>query len=180
MENKIDRTKYDDINLIVKKTKYLRNIYSYYNKEDVVLFYLDKLIPEHDEDILARIEQVYEDMRKNCHDEETSYSIKGRNVEFYQLHWAKLCIFAYFYYHGEPLWEQMIFDRLLQKVELEVLRDDIDTAQSKIDKYYKDRDAIKRLMHGDTADSGKSTIININAPIGQFNANVEQLITTKQ
>lgn len=180
MKNKIDRAKYDDINLIVKKTKYLRNIYSKYNKEDATLVYLDKLIPKHDEEILARIEQVFDEMRKNCQDSESDYIIKGRKVEFYQLHWAKLCIFAYFYYHGEPLWEQIIFERLIQKVELEELRDDIETAQSKIDKYYKDRDAIKRLMQGDTAVSGKSTIININAPVGQFNANVEQLITTKE
>lgn len=170
MKNKVDRSLYPQVDAICKKTKYLRHIYSKRNGEDATLFFLDALIPENDADILVQIDLVFDQIKKECCDTDSTYSIKGRIVEFYQLHWAKLCVYAYFYYHDEPLWKQIVVPRMIQKVEFEVIRDDIETAQFKTDKYYADRDAIVNF-----SQQSSGTVINIYGNVGNAIANVEQL-----
>ena len=177
MENKIDRSKYKDIDMLCKKTKYLRHIYSYIGEEDAALVYLDEMIPENDVEILERIERVYNKMREECHEVDGStYSLRGEILEHYQMYWAKLCVFAYFYYHDDALWQQMIIPRLMQKVASAELRDDLETAQMKIDKFYKEREAILSFSQPSAKPKENSgTTINIYGNVGNAIGNVERL-----
>ncbi len=138
METRIDRSRYSEIDLLCKKTKYYRHLYFYLGDEDAVLDYLEALIPENAGMIAVHVERLYDRMRKECHEEgEGTYSVCGERLEFYQMYWGKVCIYAYFYFHDDAMWQQMIIPELLKRVATAALRDDIETAQFKIDQHFR-------------------------------------------
>ena len=136
METRIDRSRYSEIDLLCKKTKYHRHLYFYMGEEDAVLDYLESLIPENAGMIPVHVERLYNRMRKECREEdECTYSVCGERLQFYQMYWGKVCIYAYFYFHDDAMWQQMIMPELLKRVATAELRDDIETAQFKIDQH---------------------------------------------
>ena len=126
MQNHIDFSRFSILNEeVLKKTRRLGKYYAYrqinYQKVELSLFYLWKLIPEQDDDILCRISQIFSEVTKE------------QNA---QLIWARLCVAAYYFFHDEPLWQDLVFRKLKERILLPDLVADVQTAKDLIDGYY--------------------------------------------
>ena len=128
MKNNVDFSRFGILDEeVLKKTRRLGKYYAYrqidYQKVELSLFYLWKLIPEQDDDILCRISQIFSEVTKE------------QNA---QLIWARLCVAAYYFFHDEPLWQDLVFRKLKERILLPDLVADVQTAKDLIDGYYKE------------------------------------------
>ena len=114
MTTLIDISKFAVIDEIaLQKTRYLRKYYTFSQrngwKEEISFTYLRRLLPEHTE-----------------------------QVHISQLIWARLCVAAYYFFHDEPLWQDLVFRKLKERILLPDLVADVQTAKDLIDGYYKE------------------------------------------
>ena len=91
MQNHVDFSRFGILDEeVLKKTRRLGKYYAYrqidYQKVELSLFYLWKLIPERDDEIVGRISQIFSEVTKE------------QNA---QLIWARLCVAAHFFYHDD-------------------------------------------------------------------------------
>lgn len=129
MQNHVDFSRFGILDEeVLKKTRRLGKYYAYrqidYQKVELSLFYLWKLIPEQDDDILCRISQIFSEVTKE------------QNAQFI---WARLCVAAYYFFHDEPLWQDLVFRKLEERVQAPELAADILTAKALIDEHYRER-----------------------------------------
>ena len=126
MQNHVDFTRFSIIDEnVLKKTRRLGKYYAYrqidYRKVELSLFYLWKLIPERDDEIVGRISQIFSEVTKE------------QNA---QLIWGRLCVAARFFYHDDSTWQNLLFSKLEERILLPDLASDVQTAKDLIDGYY--------------------------------------------
>ena len=142
MEDRVDVTKFELVSEIAfKKSAYLSSNYSYYSvagfKEEVSCFYLRKIIKGKEEEIIERINLVYFEAVKNSRS--TGIVINNMQLSVADLIWARLCVLAYYYYKDDPLWTGFIFEKLEEKIEGNILKQELLIAKKAIDKLFDDK-----------------------------------------
>ena len=148
MDNRVDFTKYSLINEIAfQATAYLAKHCSYcqVDKQKVELscYYLWRLVHGNDDDILSRIASTFADLGKaRIEGLPNVVNIGSQQVHISQLIWSRLCVAAYFFYHDETAWQNLLFRKLEERVNVPQLRQDIQTAKSLIDDYCHDLQAL--------------------------------------
>ena len=133
MQNNVDFSRFRILDEeVLKKTRGLGKHYVYCQmnrqKVELSLFYLWKLVPERDDEMLDRIAQVFSEVEKR------------QNA---QLIWARLCVAARFFYHDDSTWQNILFPKLEERILLPDLAADVQTAGGLLDAYFAERDALK-------------------------------------
>ena len=152
MTTLIDNTKFTVIDEIaLQKTRYLRKHYAFVRqggtKEEASCFYLQRLSSERPEEIPDRILAVFSELGKtHFADQNDVQTIGSTQVHISQFIWGRLCVAAYFFFHDEPAWQNLLFRKLDERITEPELAKDILTAKSLIDEYYKER----ALLSGET------------------------------
>lgn len=151
MKNLIDNSKFTVINEIaLQQTRYLRKCYSYIrfggDKEEVSCFYLKRLVSEQLETIPDRIVAVFAELgRVHLSDQNDVQTIGSEQVHISQFIWGRMCVLAYFFFYDEPAWQNLLFRKMDERISMPELAEDVLTAKSLIDEYYKER----ALLTGD-------------------------------
>jgi len=133
MQNNVDFSRFGILDEVaLKKTRRLGKYYAYrqmdYRKVELSLFYLWKLIPEQDDEILNRISAVFSEVTK---------------VQNAQLIWARLCVAARFFYHDDPVWQNLLCPKLEERILQPDLTADVQTATALLGAYFADLTALK-------------------------------------
>ena len=167
MTTLIDISKFAVIDEIaLQKTRYLRKYYTFSQrnggKEEISFTYLRRLLPEHTEELPDSIARVFSDLgRVHLPGQNDLQTIGSTQVHISQLIWArlcvaayyffhdeplwqdlvfrKLCVAAYYFFHDEPLWQDLVFRKLEERVQTPELAADILTAKALIDAHYRER-----------------------------------------
>ena len=145
MTTLIDISKFAVIDEIaLQKTRYLRkyNTFSQRNgwKEEISFTYLRRLLPEHTEELPDSIARVFSDLgRVHLPGQNDLQTIGSTQVHISQFIWARLCVAAYYFFHDEPLWQDLVFRKLEERVQAPELAADILTAKALIDAHYRER-----------------------------------------
>ncbi len=144
MTTLIDISKFAVIDEIaLQKTRYLRKYYTFSQrnggKEEISFTYLRRLLPEHTEELPDSIARVFSDLgRVHLSGQNDLQTIGSTRVHISQLIWARLCVAAYYFFHDEPLWQDLVFRKLKERILLPDLVADVQTAKDLIDGYYKE------------------------------------------
>jgi len=152
MTTLIDTSKFTVIDEVaLQKTRHLRKYYAYVRqggtKEEASCFYLKRLASERPEEIPDRILEVFSELgRTHFADQDDVQTIGSTQVHLSQFIWARLCVVAYFFFHGEPAWQNLLFRKLDERIAVPELAEDVLTAKGLIDEYYKER----ALLSGET------------------------------
>lgn len=133
MQNNVDFSRFGILDKeVLKKTRRLGKYYAYrqidYRKVELSLFYLWKLIPGQDDEILGRISATFSEV------------MGEQNA---QLIWARLCVAARFFYHDGPTWQNLLFSKLEERIILPDLTTDIQTATALLDTYFANLSTLK-------------------------------------
>lgn len=133
MQNNVDFSQFGVLDEeVLKKTRRLGKYYAYrqidYRKVELSLFYLWKLIPGQDDEILSRVSATFSEVTKE------------QNA---QLIWARLCVAARFFYHDGPTWQNLLFSKLEERIILPDLTTDIQTATALLDTYFANLSTLK-------------------------------------
>lgn len=153
MTTLIDISKFAVIDEIaLQKTRYLRKYYTFSQrngwKEEISFTYLRRLLPEHTEELPDSIARVFSDLgRVHLPGQNDLQTIGSTQVHISQLIWARLCVAAYYFFHDEPLWQDLVFRKLEERVQAPELAADILTAKALIDAHYRER----ALLSGKTS-----------------------------
>lgn len=145
MTTLIDISKFAVIDEIaLQKTRYLRKYYTFSQrngwKEEISFTYLRRLLPEHTEELPDSIARVFSDLgRVHLPGQNDLQTIGSTQVHISQLIWARLCVAAYYFFHDEPLWQDLVFRKLEERVQAPELAADILTAKALIDTHYRER-----------------------------------------
>lgn len=145
MTTLIDISKFAVIDEIaLQKTRYLRKYYTFSQrnggKEEISFTYLRRLLPEHTEELPDSIARVFSDLgRLHLPGQNDLQTIGSTQVHISQLIWARLCVAAYYFFHDEPLWQDLVFRKLEERVQAPELAADIHTAKALIDTHYRER-----------------------------------------
>ena len=145
MTTLIDISKFAVIDEIaLQKTRYLRKYYTFSQrnggKEEISFTYLRRLLPEHTEELPDSIARVFSDLgRVHLPGQNDLQTIGSTQVHISQLIWARLCVAAYYFFHDEPLWQDLVFRKLEERVQAPELAADILTAKALIDAHYRER-----------------------------------------
>ena len=145
MTTLIDISKFAVIDEIaLQKTRYLRKYYTFSQrngwKEEISFTYLRRLLPEHTEELPDSIARVFSDLgRVHLPGQNDLQTIGSTQVHISQLIWARLCVAAYYFFHDEPLWQDLVFRKLEERVQAPELAADIHTAKALIDAHYRER-----------------------------------------
>ena len=145
MTTLIDISKFAVIDEIaLQKTRYLRKYYTFSQrnggKEEISFTYLRRLLPEHTEELPDSIARVFSDLgRVHLPGQNDLQTIGSTQVHISQLIWARLCVAAYYFFHDEPLWQDLVFRKLEERVQAPELVADILTAKALIDTHYRER-----------------------------------------
>lgn len=145
MTTLIDISKFAVIDEIaLQKTRYLRKYYTFSQrnggKEEISFTYLRRLLPEHTEELPDSIARVFSDLgRVHLSGQNDLQTIGSTQVHISQLIWARLCVAAYYFFHDEPLWQDLVFRKLEERVQAPELAADIHTAKALIDAHYRER-----------------------------------------
>lgn len=145
MNNLIDSSRFSVIDEVaLRKTRYLRKYYAYIcqsgMKEEASCFYLQRLASERPEEIPDRILAVFAELGKtHFADQNDVQTVGSTQVHVSQFIWGRLCVAAYFFFHDEPAWQNLLFRKLDERITEPELAKDILTAKSLIDEYYKER-----------------------------------------
>lgn len=145
MTTLIDISKFAVIDEIaLQKTRYLRKYYTFSQrnggKEEISFTYLRRLLPEHTEELPDSIARVFSDLgRVHLPGQNDLQTIGSTQVHISQLIWARLCVAAYYFFHDEPLWQDLVFRKLEERVQAPELAADIHTAKALIDTHYRER-----------------------------------------
>ena len=145
MTTLIDISKFAVIDEIaLQKTRYLRKYYTFSQrnggKEEISFTYLRRLLPEHTEELPDSIARVFSDLgRVHLPGQNDLQTIGSTQVHISQLIWARLCVAAYYFFHDEPLWQDLVFRKLEERVQAPELSADILTAKALIDAHYRER-----------------------------------------
>lgn len=145
MTTLIDISKFAVIDEIaLQKTRYLRKYYTFSQrnggKEEISFTYLRRLLPEHTEELPDSIARVFSDLgRVHLPGQNDLQTIGSTRVHISQLIWARLCVAAYYFFHDEPLWQDLVFRKLEERVQVPELAADILTAKALIDAHYRER-----------------------------------------
>ena len=144
MTTLIDISKFAVIDEIaLQKTRYLRKYYTFSQrnggKEEISFTYLRRLLPEHTEELPDSIARVFSDLgRVHLPGQNDLQTIGSTQVHISQFIWARLCVAAYYFFHDEPLWQDLVFRKLKERILLPDLVADVQTAKNLIDGYYKE------------------------------------------
>lgn len=145
MTTLIDISKFAVIDEIaLQKTRYLRKYYTFSQrnggKEEISFTYLRRLLPEHTEELPDSIARVFSDLgRVHLPGQNDLQTIGSTRVHISQFIWARLCVAAYYFFHDEPLWQDLVFRKLEERVQAPELAADILTAKALIDTHYRER-----------------------------------------
>ena len=145
MTTLIDISKFAVIDEIaLQKTRYLRKYYTFSQrngwKEEISFTYLRRLLPEHTEELPDSIARVFSDLgRVHLPGQNDLQTIGSTQVHISQFIWARLCVAAYYFFHDEPLWQDLVFRKLEERVQTPELAADIHTAKALIDAHYRER-----------------------------------------
>ena len=145
MTTLIDISKFAVIDEIaLQKTRYLRKYYTFSQrnggKEEISFTYLRRLLPEHTEELPDSIARVFSDLgRVHLPGQNDLQTIGSTQVHISQLIWARLCVAAYYFFHDELLWQDLVFRKLEERVQAPELAADILTAKALIDTHYRER-----------------------------------------
>ena len=145
MTTLIDISKFAVIDEIaLQKTRYLRKYYTFSQrnggKEEISFTYLRRLLPEHTEELPDSIARVFSDLgRVHLPGQNDLQTIGSTRVHISQFIWARLCVAAYYFFHDEPLWQDLVFRKLEERVQAPELAADILTAKALIDAHYRER-----------------------------------------
>ena len=145
MTTLIDISKFAVIDEIaLQKTRYLRKYYTFSQrnggKEEISFTYLRRLLPEHTEELPDSIARVFSDLgRVHLPGQNDLQTIGSTQVHISQFIWARLCVAAYYFFHDEPLWQDLVFRKLEERVQAPELAADILTAKALIDAHYRER-----------------------------------------
>jgi len=145
MTTLIDISKFAVIDEIaLQKTRYLRKYYTFSQrnggKEEISFTYLRRLLPEHTEELPDSIARVFSDLgRVHLPGQNDLQTIGSTQVHISQFIWARLCVAAYYFFHDEPLWQDLVFRKLEERVQTPELAADILTAKALIDAHYRER-----------------------------------------
>ena len=145
MNNLIDSSRFSVIDEVaLRKTRYLRKYYAYIcqsgMKEEASCFYLQRLVSELPEEIPDRILAVFSELgRAHFADQNDVQTVGTTQVHISQFIWGRLCVAAYFFFHDEPAWQNLLFRKLDERLTVPELAEDVLTAKGMIDEYYKER-----------------------------------------
>ena len=145
MTTLIDISKFAVIDEIaLQKTRYLHKYYTFSQrngwKEEISFTYLRRLLPEHTEELPDSIARVFSDLgRVHLPGQNDLQTIGSTRVHISQFIWARLCVAAYYFFHDEPLWQDLVFRKLEERVQAPELAADILTAKALIDTHYRER-----------------------------------------
>ena len=148
MENRVDRSKLPVINeRVFRRCPYFRtDKFNFYKdrrlKDDASCYYLDKMIPEKDEDIFARISDVWAEVSNLPEIPDFRITDGDRRMYIHQCVWARMCAVAYFFYHDDPLWRSVLFAKLEEKCSDPTMALEIRLAKLVIDDYYEEQKAL--------------------------------------
>ena len=157
MTTLIDNTKFTVINeVVLRKTRYLGKYYSYVRmggeKEEVSCFYLKRLVSAQTEEIPDRIAAVFADLgRVHLSDQSDVQTVGATQVHISQFIWGRMCVLAYFFFHDEPAWQNLLFRKMEERLSVPELSEDVLSAKSLIGEYYKER----ALLIGGTVSAPK-------------------------
>lgn len=173
MENRVDRSKLPVINeRVFRRCPYFRtDKFNFYKdrrlKDDASCYYLDKMIPEKDEDIFARISDVWAEVSNLPEIPDFRITDGDRRMYIHQCVWARMCAVAYFFYHDDPLWRSVVFAKLEEKCSDPTMALEIRLAKLVIDDYYEEQKALnpsKKEKAEETIKMGKASEIKQDTP----------------
>ena len=129
MQNHVDFSRFSILNEeVLKKTRRLGKYYAYrqidYQKVELSLFYLWKLIPERNDEAIGRISQIFSEVTKE------------QNA---QIIWARMCVAAYYYFHEEVVWQKLLFRKMEERIQVPELAADVQSAKALIDEHYREQ-----------------------------------------
>ena len=145
MTTPIDNSKFTVIDEVaLRKTRHLHKHYAFFRqggmKEEASCFYLKRLVSEQIEEVPDRIVAVFSELgRTHFADQNDVQTVGATQVHISQFIWARLCVAAYFFFHDEPAWQNFLFRKLDERISVPELSEDVLTAKSLIDEYYKER-----------------------------------------
>ena len=163
MKNLIDNSKFTVINEIaLQQTRYLRKCYSYIrfggDKEEASCFYLKRLVSEQLETIPDRIVAVFAELgRVHLSDQNDVQTIGSEQVHISQFIWGRMCVEAYFFFHAEPAWKNVLFRKVDERITVPELAEDVRVAKGLIDEYYQEQ----ALLTGGVVAASKPTAMEI-------------------
>ncbi|MBQ7672334.1 MAG: hypothetical protein IJS49_04565 [Paludibacteraceae bacterium] len=138
--------------IALQKTRHLRKHYAFLRqggtKEEASRFYLQRLVSDRIEEIPDRIVAVFAELgRAHFADQNDVQTIGSTQVHISQFVWGRMCVLAYFFFHDEPAWQNLLFRKLDEHITVPELAEDVLTAKGLIDEYYKER----ALLSGEAA-----------------------------
>lgn len=174
MENRVDRSKLPVINeRVFRRCPYFRTDNFDYKgqklKDDASCHYLEKMIPEKDEDVFTRISDVWAEVSNLPEIPNFRITDGDRRMYIHQCVWARMCVVAYFFYHDDPLWRSVLFAKLEEKCSDPTLSLEIRLAKLVIDDYYEEQNSLNPQTKEEKnkkskASEGKQTEVKQEAP----------------